>query len=1083
MKTALWKDFFREVRRSHSRFISIFAIVFIGVGFFAGIKATAPDMKNSMDIYYDEYNLMDIRIMSTLGLTKDDINAITATSQIEAIQPGYFTDVISTVNSTEFVFTVHSLPSDKIKNPNNDYINAIKLTEGRYPEKSGECVIESSSLMDTGLSVGDTIKVNSGKTKSITDGTLVTDEFKIVGKTITPYYLSFEKGPSEIGSGKVNFYMMILDKDFTIPVYTEALVTVKNVKQLNSFSDKYKKLVSQVVTPLENLGEDRSTIRLAEVKKMAMDELGKNKQEFESQKQLFIDEIKKAEEDLNQAKMQLVAGEAKLETERKNFNENYIQASKQISDGEVQLAQGRVKYEQGLADYNNAMSEHGKDIENLNNTTQDINNLRGQANSQIEELSKSLNDPNVSEEDKESTKQLIQLYQSFLSIMDLGINPLNELNVFAQGTVIRSKSDLDSAKKELDQKSAELAAAKKKLKDGKSQANNEFASAEKELTQGTADYENGKIQLEKEKADGQKKLDEGQEKIIRAEDEIDKISKPKWYVLDRNSNYSYVDYEKTADRIDSIAKIFPVFFFLVASLVCLTTMTRMVDEQRGSIGAYKALGYGNKSIALKYVLYAAIASLFGGILGLCLGMKIFPAVIYNAWSMMYTLPKLSTVIQIPLMFISVLIGVLVTTLSVLGACYKELGETPSLLMLPKSPKPGKRIFLERISLVWNRLTFSQKVTSRNLFRYKKRLFMTIIGIAGCSALLLAGFGLSNSISQIVNKQYNEIFTYDLNMNYKPGTTEEDKVRVMNTLKDYSNVKSYLPGSKLNAKVKNGEHDISLTLIVPSDNNDFQNYITLRERTTGKPINIPEKGFIINEKLAKELNVHIGDVIELDNGDGATKKVEISGITENYVFHYAYMSAAYYKEIYRLAPKSNNLMIKLNQTSADAESNLGSILIKDNSVASVEFYSLAADKFNDTVKILNNIVIVIIMSAGLLAFVVLYNLTNINIGERIREIATIKVLGFYNNEVSSYVYRENMLLSIIGSSVGLLIGIILHRFIMVSIEQDGIMFGNHIDGISFLYSFLITLGFVILVNIFMYRRLTKIPMVESLKSVE
>lgn len=1084
MKTALWKDFFREVRKSLSRFISIFAIVFIGVAFFAGIKATSPDMKNSMDLYYDKYNLMDIRIMSTLGLTKDDINAISNTSQVEAVQPGYFTDVVSTINSTEFVFTVHSLPSDKIYNSDNNYINAIKLTEGRYPEKSGECIIEdSSSIIDSGLSIGDTIKVSSGKSKSITDGTLTTDEFKIVGKAVTPYYLSFEKGSSEIGSGKVNFFMMVLDKDFTLPVYTEALVTVENAKQLNSFSTEYKKLISKVVTPLENLGEDRSMIRLDEVKKMAMDELERNKREFDAQKQLFIDKIKKAEEDLNQAQIKLVAGKAKLETERKNFLANYAQASKQISDGEIQLAQGRLKYEQGLAEYNKALSEHGKDIDNLNKATQAVNDLRSQANDQIQQLNKSLSDPTLSDEDKQSLTQLIQFYKAFLSIMDLGINPLNDLNNYTQGQVSRSKSELDSAKRELDQKSAELAAAKKSLEAGRKQANAQFASSEQQLKQGTAEYENGKAEFEKEKADGQKKLDEGQEKIIRAEDEIDKISKPQWYVLDRNFNYSYVDYEKTADRIDAIAKIFPVFFFLVASLVCLTTMTRMVDEQRGTIGAYKALGYGNKSIALKYVLYAAIASFLGGVLGLSLGMNIFPSVIYNAWSMMYTLPPLKTVTQIPLMVISVLIGVLVTTLSVLGACYKELRETPALLMLPKSPKPGKTIFMEKISPIWKRLSFSQKVTARNLFRYKKRFFMTIIGIAGCSALLLAGFGLSNSISQIVNKQYKEIFTYDLNMNYKPGSTEDDQSRVMDTLKDNSNVKSYLPGTELNAKVKNGKDDISLTLIVPSDNYKFRSYITLRDRTTQKPIIIPKEGVIINEKLAKELNVHIGDAIELDNGDGATKKVEIAAITENYVFHYAYMSAEYYKEIYRLTPKTNNLMIKLNKTSADAESTLGSILIKDGSVASVEFYSSAADKFNDTVKILNNIVIVIIMSAGLLAFVVLYNLTNINIGERIREIATIKVLGFYNNEVSSYVYRENIILSIIGSGIGLLIGIILHRFIMVSIEQDGIMFGNHINGISFLYSFLITLGFVILVNIFMYRRLTNIPMVESLKSIE
>lgn len=1083
MKAALWKDFSREIRKSLSRFISIFTIVFIGVAFFAGIKATAPDMKQSMDLYYDEYNLMDIRIMSTLGLTKDDIDAIRGIDQVDAVQPGYFTDVVSTIDSKELVFRIHSIPSDAVESQNKDYINRLKLTKGRYPERSGECVIEESSLMDTGLSVGDTIRVSSGKAKKITDGTLARDEFTIVGKAITPYYLTYDKGSSEVGSGKVNSFMMIPDKDFTFPVYTEALVTVKNAKQLNSYCKEYKDLVAKVVSPLENLGFDRSALRLDEIKKMAMDELDKNKKDFEEQKKLFNEKINKAEDDLNQAQMKLVKGQATLETEKKNFQENYDQASKQIADGEKKLAQGESEYAAGLAEYNKNMAEHGQDLERLNQTTTDINNQRSQANQQLAALRKKLEDPNLSEEEKQSTLELIALYEGLLSALDQATGPVNELNDFGQGTVKRSKEQLDRARKELDQESARLAKAKRDLAAGKREADAKFAAAEQDLKTGQEEYDKGKIQYEKEKAEGQQKIDEGQEKIIRAENEIEKLSKPQWYVLDRNSHYSYVDYEKTADRIDAIAKIFPVFFFLVAALVCLTTMTRMVDEQRGVIGAYKALGYSNMSIAMKYVLYAAIASFLGGVCGYFLGINVFPAVIYNSWSMMYTLPVLHTVQQIPLMVISILVGILVTTLSALGACYKELRETPALLMRPKAPKTGKKILLERINIFWKRLSFSQKVTARNLFRYKKRFFMTIIGISGCTALLMAGFGLSDSISQIVDKQYKEIFSYDLNTRYTATSTKEDQQRVMNILDGDSNVKSYLTSTEANAKARSNKDDISVTLIIPSDNEKFKDYISLRERTNQKHIEIPAKGVIINEKLAKELNVGIGDSIELDNGDGARKKVEIAGITENYIFHYAYMSEDYYKEIYRLPPKVNNLMIRLKETGAKPESDLGSTLVKDESVASVMFYSGIADTFKDTVKILNNIVIVIILSAGLLAFVVLYNLTNINIGERIREIATIKVLGFYNNEVSSYVYRENIVLSIIGSIAGLLVGVILHRFIMVSLEQDGIMYGNHIASISFLYSFLITMIFVVLVNIFMYRRLKNIPMVESLKSVE
>lgn len=1083
MGRALRKDFLREIRKSLSRFISIFVIVFIGVGFFAGVKSTAPDMKNSMDLYYDEYNLMDIRVMSTLGLTEDDIGAIKNVNGVDDVQPGYFTDVAATINSREIVFRLHSIPSSNMDKSSKDYINRFKLTEGRYPEKPGEVIIEDSSMIDAGLSVGDTIKVSSGKTKAITEEALTTDVFTVVGKAITPYYLSYEKGTSEIGSGKVDFFMMTLEDTFKFPVYTEALVTVKDAKQLNSYSKDYNEHVSKVVTSLENLGVDRSSIRLDEIKKMAMDELEKAQKEYNEQKQYYMDEMKKAEEELNKAQMELVEGEAKLETERKNFNETYKLAAKQIADAEKELAKGEAEYAKGLAEYKKALEDHGDDLKKLDNAAGRINEINEQAYKQLDNMKKRLEDPSLSEEERRGIEVLINLYQSLLGLTDKGVNAVNDLNNYAKNQIKSAEIQLKNARKELDKKWAELNKAKRQLAKSKRDAESRFAASEKQLKEGWIEYEKAKAEYEKQKAEGQKKLDDAQEQIIRAENEIEKLSKPQWYVLDRNYLYSFVDYGKTADRIDAIAKVFPVFFFLVASLVCLTTMTRMVDEQRGVIGVYKALGYTNRAIALKYVLYAASASLFGGILGILLGMRVFPKVIYEAWSMMYTLPPLQRVQQTPLVIISILIGILVTTLSALGACYKELRETPALLMRPKAPKVGKKIFLERINVLWKRLSFSQKVTARNLFRYKKRFFMTIIGIAGCSALLLAGFGLSDSISQVVNKQYKEIFTYDLNMKYKAIAGEYEQQSVIYIVDGNSSVESYLRGTELNAKVRSKKDDISVTLIIPSDNEKFKEYITLRERISQKPINIPDEGVVISEKLAKELNVNIGDAIEIDNSDGARKKVIVSGITENYVFHYAYMSSEYYKDIFRLAPKVNSLMIKLKETSAEEESKLGSMLIKNESVASVEFYSAAADTFEDTVKILNSIVVVIIISAGLLAFVVLYNLTNINIGERIREIATIKVLGFYNGEVSSYVYRENIILSVIGSAVGLFVGVILHRFIMVSIEQDGVMFGNHINGLSFLYSFAITLVFVILVNIFMYRRLKNIPMVESLKSVE
>jgi len=1076
MKRALWKDFIREIRFSIARFISIFVIVFIGVGFFAGIKSTAPDMKYSVDQYYDEYNMMDVRLLSTMGFTQEDIDAIQTSDGIESVQAGYFCDVAATVDSAEYVFTVHSLPGES-----DTAINRIKITQGRYPEKPGECVIEDSSVIPIDVRVGDTITVHSGKPEPITDTVLADDTYTVVGKAVTPYYLSYVKGQSEIGSGKVDFFMMIPEEDFILPYHTEVLATVEGARNLNAFSEEYKNRVSRIVTPLENLGIDRADVRLADIRESANEELDKAKNTYAEEKKKYEDAIREAEAQISQAEIDLAEGQTELETNKRNFDEYYQKATDQIARGEENLNQAQIEYDQAQANYNQTMDGYHKDLENLDDTIKDINQARKEGKEQINELEKRLDDPEVSEEEKALIQELIAYYKEYIGYIDKQIKMVNNLNQLSKEQTQYAEDQLAQAKAKLDQQRNELNNEKEKLRVSKRDAEAEFRDGQRRIDDGWVELEQSKIDLETQKEDGQKKIDDAGRDIAAAEDKIEELNKPMWYVLDRSMHYSFVDYEKTADRIDAIAKVFPAFFFIVASLVCLTTMTRMIDEQRGVIGTYKALGYSNTAIAMKYVLYAAIASLLGGICGLFLGLWIFPQVIYQSWSMMYTLPPLAEVRQIPLMVISVMFGLMVTTLSALLSCNQSLKETPALLMRPKSPKPGKQVFLEKIKFLWKRLSFSQKVTARNLFRYKKRFLMTVIGIIGCCALLLAGFGLNNSISQIVDKQYQQIFKYDLDMRYSPKA--DDKESVTDLLDRDENVLSYLESTKINADIRSNKDDIPISLIVPRDTDGFGEYITLRQRTTQLPIGIPAKGIVLTEKLAKELDARAGESVELQNDQGVRKKVIITDITENYVFHYAYMSESYYREVFLTDPERNQLMIRLKEPGTAAESALGSRLIANENVASLDYYSEASATFSDTVKILNSIVIVIIISAGLLALVVLYNLTNINICERIREIATLKVLGFYNREVSAYVYRESLIISLIGALAGLAAGIVLHRFIMVSIEQDGIMFGNYIEPISFLYAFALTIGFVLVVNLLMYIKLKSIRMVESLKSVE
>ena len=544
-----------------------------------------------------------------------------------------------------------------------------------------------------------------------------------------------------------------------------------------------------------------------------------------------------------------------------------------------------------------------------------------------------------------------------------------------------------------------------------------------------------------------------------------------------------MDYGASANKIGDIANVFPVFFFLVAALVCLTTMTRMVDEQRGNIGTLKALGYSKLSISSKYIVYAAVASTLGALVGLAIGVVLFPTVIFYAWGIMYTVPKVKLLLDLPLSIISILVAVSVTTLAAVLACYKELIETPSLLMRPKAPKEGKRIFLERISFIWKRMNFTEKVTARNIFRYKKRFFMTVIGISGCTALLLAGFGIKDSISTIASKQFGEIIKYDSQVSIDKDSTLTEKEDLFDKYKNDSRVEDISEMSTFNSKAIDDGEDKSVKLIVPKNISEFKDFISLRERSSQKEIQLDNSGVVITEKLSKSLGVKKGDKITIENEDGDRKEVEVSAISEMYVDHYVFMSPEYYKSTFGVTNEINALALKLNDTSTKVEEVLGTELMDNDIVKSVSFYSGLVNNFDNMISSLNIVVIVLIVSAGALAFVVLYNLTNVNVSERLREIATIKVLGFYDNEVSAYVYRENLVLTAIGSIVGLALGTILHRFIMITVEFDAMMFGRNINILSYLIAVVITMGFAILVNLVMYKKLKKIPMVESLKSVE
>lgn len=560
------------------------------------------------------------------------------------------------------------------------------------------------------------------------------------------------------------------------------------------------------------------------------------------------------------------------------------------------------------------------------------------------------------------------------------------------------------------------------------------------------------------------------------------LAEKNWFVLSRKENASYVEYGSDAERIGAIGKVFPIIFFLVAALVALTTMTRMVEEERNQIGTLKAMGYSNFSISAKYFWYALLASGMGSLLGLLAGQKVLPAIIMSAYQTLYQyLPYMLTPVSIWFSLYAVLAAIACTTLATAAACYKELLMMPAELMRPQSPKPGKRVLLERVGFVWKKLDFTGKATIRNLFRYKKRLFMTLFGIAGSTALLLVGFGVRDAILKVKTTQYSEIIKYDTEIAVDELKNQDWEVE--KALSEDERIEGWIAIQKTNVVARaNGEKQ-EISMIVPETLNQFNNYIALRQRRNGNKIQLSENGVVITEKLARLLDVKKGDSIQVKEGEHLAKKVKIDGITENYFMNYIYLSREYYATVMKTEPVFMDYWIHLTESSKKSRDTFGADYLKYSSVKGVQFTQKANEKIAEMLKTMDGVIWVLVASAGLLALVVLYNLNNINVTERKRELSTLKVLGFYDREVSAYLLRENVILTLLGILIGYVFGFLLTRFVVSTAEVDVLMFGRQIRIISYLFSGLITFFFTALVNIIMHFSLKRIHMLESLKSVE
>lgn len=1069
---ALNKDSLKEIKNSFKRFISILLIVLLGVGFFAGIKATSPDMQETLNKYYEYNNVFDVEVISTLGLTNSDIEEIRKIDGVEQVEGAYSTDAIVSIGENEYVAKLHTLPEN---------INKIDIVQGRLPQSENECVVEERFIEGTGKNIGDTIEFNIEDDEE-GESILKNNEMTIVGTVKSPLYISNERGSSQLGAGKINYYVYVPKEVINSDIYTELYICI-NSENLSSFSNKYDDEIEKIKNNIEEIADARKEARHNELKDEANAEVDEAQKELDDKKaeaQQQIDEaqaeIDNAKNELEDARNKISDSESELKTSRQKANNEFASAENKIAEAKSEIESKEKDLENAKVELSNKTADAEAGIASIEEGISQIDEnivILEQQKEQLEAMGQDTTQ--IQNAIQEANNKKIELQNQKNSIQ----NQLDD----AKAQIESGEKQLNDAKQQLEEQENTLNSEKNSTYRQLANAQSEIDKAKQELVDGENEIKEGESELETKKQEAQQEIDEAQAKIDDARDKVNEIKKPDWYILDRDSNTGYVSYSQDTERIANIGKVFPVVFFVVAALISLTSMTRMVEEQRTQIGTLKALGYNKLQIAGKYILYALLATVIGSVLGMCVGFYTIPAIIFDMYRMMYDVPNFIQEFNMTYAIGGLTIALLCTVGATIYSCAKELKSTPAVLMRPKAPKVGKKVLLERIGFIWSRLKFTQKVTVRNIFRYKKRFLMTIIGIAGCTALIVAGFGLRGSVGRLIPLQYGEIFKYDLSISFKDEASREDIDESFNNIVSLDEIEKAMKVNLQYIDILDKDNNNDIQLIIPENVDEFSKYILLQNEKTREDYVLNNEGVIITQKLSELLDINIGDTIKIENSNDEVAEVKVMGITRNYLMHYMYMSPEFYNKIYNENVKYNAVYTIDESLNEEQEDSLGKKILEDSNVSNISFISVTKGLFDDVMQNMIFVVFILIISAGLLAFVVLYNLSNVNISERIRELATIKVLGFYNREVYNYVGRETTILTIIGIAIGLVAGYFLNSFIIKTCELDILMFDATIEFTSYLYSVLLTVIFTVIVNITTYFALKKINMVESLKSIE
>lgn len=1066
MKSMMKRNTFREIKKSFGRYFAILAIIALGVAFFSGLKITQSVMVHSADVYLKDLQFYDYRLVSTLGFTEENVEALAEKEDVRAAEGAISAEVLyKDAGENERVIKMHSI---------TEKVNKLKLVAGEMPQSADECVVDSALFSED--AIGSKLVLSENNTADDLDK-FAYKEYTITGLVQSPCYIQFERGNASIGNGRISGFAYILKDGFAVDYDTE--IYIKFDEDYDIYSDEYDSYMDAKEADWEAYTKEQAEIRYEKIVKDAQDELDEKKEELEEKRA-------EAEAELESAKQQLTDGET------------------EISDGKNQIASAKTELSAKASELQSGKDALSSKAAELESASQQISGQESALAAKKAEYEQGLNAYLTAKQqvaDKRSSLETAKAqltedtpgYEEMLAQIEAGLTEV----AGAEAELNAKNAELEAAAGQLSSAESQLAAAKQQIEDGK----NALAAAEAELMDGENQLAAAKEQIEEkedqleaaetELADGllqyqenQSKFDEqmqdADDQIADAQSKIDEIEKPETYVLDRNTNVGYVCLKNDSGVVKGIANVFPVFFFLVAALICMTTMNRMVEEQRTQIGVLKALGFSEGRIMGKYLFYSGSAAISGTLIGYVLGIHFFPLVITTAYGIVYKMGGIYYVSDLPLALVSLTVAVFCSVGTTWLSCHKELKEVAADLMRPKAPKAGKRVFLEHVPFIWKRLKFLQKVSVRNIVRYKKRFFMMVIGISGCTALLVMGFGVRDSVVAVADQQYEEIQLYDIGVTLKAGKMpgEADLKSLDSALEKENAAGMYAMEKTIDLVTDKGTKSIHMVAVEnPDEVGDFISLHTKKQ----EPIAYPKEGeAVLSKKVAETYAVKKGDTILLRDSDNNEMHLKVTGICENHIYNYVYIAPeSYEKQIGDVVFK--NVYVRLPDASDIHE--VSAVLMKADGVTAVTVNSDMLSRISQMMSCMNYIVIIIIICAGALAFIVLYNLNNINITERVREIATIKVLGFYPKETASYVFRENMVLTAIGCGLGLILGKWFHRFVMGEIQIDMVSFNVQINAVSYLFSVLLTMGFAWIVNCMMTGKLERINMAESLKSID